>query len=164
MLGHRLCRPILLGADQQLNKGKAKELDPDGPPTTTRPERSSSSEGSDKSAERRPTSTSPPRQAQQPHKDEGQVRLDVNRSFVSYPAGENDIAASCLAPELTWLTRQTRPVADLTPDAKDELRERLQAVIVHVLRAYPALHYFQGYHDVSRITQSLLVVLYAVAD
>ncbi|KAI5476743.1 TBC domain protein, Rab GTPase activator [Pseudohyphozyma bogoriensis] len=58
-----------------------------------------------------------------PHKDEGQVRLDVNRSFVSYPAGVSD-------------------------KEKEELRVNLEDVIVTVLRRHPALSYFQGYHDI----------------
>ncbi|KAM0748990.1 RabGAP/TBC [Meredithblackwellia eburnea MCA 4105] len=58
-----------------------------------------------------------------PHKDEGQVRLDVNRSFVSYPQG-------------------------LSPADKDGLRVQLEDVIVTILRKHPSLHYFQGYHDI----------------
>lgn len=41
------------------------------------------------------------------------------------------------------------PFADIDPSAKDALRERLERVIVHTLRRFPSLRYFQGYHDVS---------------
>lgn len=42
-------------------------------------------------------------------------------------------------------------LADITSNAKDQLRERLERVIVHTIRKFPALRYFQGYHDVSII-------------
>ena len=41
-------------------------------------------------------------------------------------------------------------VADISPTDKDTLRERLEHVIVHTLRKFPGLRYFQGYHDVSQ--------------
>ncbi|KAJ5893778.1 hypothetical protein N7495_005469, partial [Penicillium taxi] len=64
------------------------------------------------------------------HADEDQVQLDVNRSFVYYPNA-----------------------------AEDELlkkKEQLAHLINQVLRNYPMLCYFQGYHD---IVQVLLLVL-----
>ncbi|KAF2089553.1 hypothetical protein K490DRAFT_72295 [Saccharata proteae CBS 121410] len=67
----------------------------------------------------------------EPHPDEEQVKLDVNRSFVYYP---NDQSKEEL---------QTR---------KHELFE----LIAQVLRRHPRLCYFQGYHD---IVQVLLLVL-----
>ena len=51
--------------------------------------------------------------------------------------GENEVAD-------VW-----RRVADITAPAKDVLRERLERVIVHTLRTFPSLRYFQGYHDVT---------------
>lgn len=57
------------------------------------------------------------------HRDEGQVQLDVNRSFVHYPL---EIEAS----------------------DKAELRSLLENTIRSVLRRFPKLSYFQGYHDV----------------
>ncbi|WVO18295.1 hypothetical protein L204_106010 [Cryptococcus depauperatus] len=57
------------------------------------------------------------------HKDEDQVRLDTNRSFVTYP---KNVAA----------------------DNKEKMQEDLQELIVGVLRKYPSLSYFQGYHDI----------------
>ncbi|KAE8147868.1 rab-GTPase-TBC domain-containing protein [Aspergillus avenaceus] len=65
-----------------------------------------------------------------PHADEDQVQLDVNRSFVYYP--------NCTDAELL--------------SKKDELSSLLK----QVLRHYPMLCYFQGYHD---IVQVLLLVM-----
>ncbi|KAJ5157167.1 uncharacterized protein N7482_008267 [Penicillium canariense] len=64
------------------------------------------------------------------HADEDQVQLDVNRSFVYYPA----------VPEEELL----------------EKKEQLSDLITLILRNYPMLCYFQGYHD---IVQVLLLVL-----
>ncbi|KAK0880441.1 GTPase-activating protein gyp8 [Friedmanniomyces endolithicus] len=69
------------------------------------------------------------------HRDEDQVQLDVNRSFVYYPEDESD-------------------------KRKDLRKHELSDVITKVLRAHPMLHYFQGYHD---IVQVLLLVLGADA-
>ncbi|BGP07744.1 TBC1 domain family member 20 [Rhodotorula toruloides] len=63
--------------------------------------------------------------------DERQVRLDIDRSLVSYPH-------------------------DVADDQRDALRQRLETAILTVLRRHPALQYFQGYHDIISI---LLLVL-----
>ncbi|KAF9885803.1 hypothetical protein FE257_012385 [Aspergillus nanangensis] len=65
-----------------------------------------------------------------PHADEDQVQLDVNRSFVYYP--------HCPEEEL------------------NSKKTELGCVIKQVLRHYPMLCYFQGYHD---IVQVLFLVL-----
>ncbi|KAM3535133.1 hypothetical protein MY4038_001547 [Beauveria bassiana] len=65
------------------------------------------------------------------HRDEDQVQLDVNRSFVYYPH-------------------------DLSDCDLERRRSQLSALISHVLRVHPYLCYFQGYHD---ICQVLLLVL-----
>ncbi|CAG7977457.1 unnamed protein product [Penicillium nalgiovense] len=64
------------------------------------------------------------------HADEEQVELDVNRSFVYYPK----------APKEEMLRK----------------KQQLSNLITQVLREYPMLCYFQGYHD---IVQVLLLVL-----
>ncbi|OQO07165.1 hypothetical protein B0A48_07733 [Cryoendolithus antarcticus] len=70
-----------------------------------------------------------------PHREEGQVDLDVNRSFVYYPVEESD--------------------------ARLDLRKaELSCIIKATLRRHPILCYFQGYHD---IVQVLLLVLGANA-
>ncbi|KAL4975090.1 rab-GTPase-TBC domain-containing protein [Aspergillus desertorum] len=65
-----------------------------------------------------------------PHRDEEQVQLDVNRSFVYYP--------------------------ECSDDELSARKLELSRVIRQVLRNYPVLCYFQGYHD---IVQVLLLVL-----
>ncbi|EME47695.1 hypothetical protein DOTSEDRAFT_69597 [Dothistroma septosporum NZE10] len=69
------------------------------------------------------------------HRDEEQVQLDVNRSFVYYP--EHETAARL-----------------------DARKSELSDVITAVLRQHPRLCYFQGFHD---IVQVLLLVLGAAA-
>ncbi|KAM6508979.1 GTPase-activating protein gyp8 [Fusarium solani] len=65
------------------------------------------------------------------HRDEDQVQLDVNRSFIYYPNNVSDAELSLHKSELSSL-------------------------ITEVLRRYPYLCYFQGYHDISQV---LLLVL-----
>lgn len=65
------------------------------------------------------------------HRDEEQVRLDVDRSFVYYPQNQSDAESH-------------------------QRKSELSALITEVLRRHPYLHYFQGYHD---ICQVLLLVL-----
>ncbi|KAI1470466.1 rab-GTPase-TBC domain-containing protein [Daldinia caldariorum] len=60
------------------------------------------------------------------HRDEGQVKLDVNRSFVYYP---NDDTQAQL----------------------DEKKSQLSDLITEVLRRQPYLCYFQGYHDICQV-------------
>ncbi|KAH6687949.1 GTPase-activating protein gyp10 [Plectosphaerella plurivora] len=69
------------------------------------------------------------------HKDEEQVQLDVNRAFIYYPRDQTDAE----------LARRKSELSDL---------------IVSVLRRYPYLCYFQGYHD---ICQVFLLVLPSAA-
>ncbi|KAL1899095.1 GTPase-activating protein gyp8 [Sporothrix stenoceras] len=61
-----------------------------------------------------------------PHRDEEQVQLDVNRAFVYYPTHSNDAEEA----------RQ---------------KQALSALIVEVLRRYPYLCYFQGFHDICQV-------------
>ncbi|MCJ1282156.1 hypothetical protein MMC26_001479 [Xylographa opegraphella] len=65
------------------------------------------------------------------HKDEDQVKLDVNRSFIYYPKDESE-------------------------QQLDRRKADLSDVITEVLRRHPALCYFQGFHD---IVQVILLVL-----
>ncbi|OJJ47721.1 hypothetical protein ASPZODRAFT_1761093 [Penicilliopsis zonata CBS 506.65] len=64
------------------------------------------------------------------HADEDQVQLDVNRSFVYYPQGTDE-----------ELSAKKKELSDL---------------ITQLLRKYPMLCYFQGYHDIAQV---LLLVL-----
>ncbi|KAL7319181.1 GTPase-activating protein gyp8 [Mucor circinelloides] len=61
-----------------------------------------------------------------PHKDEEQVNLDVIRSFNSFPK-------------------------NIDEEDKEKLQTHLKNVIVHVLRSYPSLHYYQGFHDICSV-------------
>ncbi|KAK1979909.1 GTPase-activating protein gyp10 [Colletotrichum cereale] len=65
------------------------------------------------------------------HRDEEQVALDVNRAFVYYPSHQND----------TELEKNKSELSDL---------------IVEVLRRYPYLCYFQGYHDICQVFMLVL--------
>ncbi|KAL4726833.1 GTPase-activating protein gyp8 [Fusarium chlamydosporum] len=65
------------------------------------------------------------------HRDEDQVQLDVNRSFIYYPNNQSDAELSLRKSELSSLINE-------------------------VLRRNPYLCYFQGYHDIAQV---LLLVL-----
>ncbi|KAL9600045.1 MAG: hypothetical protein Q9219_003415 [cf. Caloplaca sp. 3 TL-2023] len=60
------------------------------------------------------------------HKDEHQVRLDVDRSFIYYPKNESE-------------------------KQLDHRKGELSSVIIQVLRTYPMLSYFQGFHDIAQV-------------
>lgn len=104
------------------------------------------------------------------HRDEGQVELDVNRSFVYYPLGAKDIFLLFMSvpnPSIDhgwdhefwlatlwakfWLRLYVEDFSEIETSDKEHLRTLLQDTIVGILRRYPALSYFQGYHDVVSI-------------
>ncbi|KOS21478.1 GTPase-activating protein gyp10 [Escovopsis weberi] len=60
------------------------------------------------------------------HRDEDQVQLDVNRSFVNYPDDRSDAEIS-------------------------RRKKELSSLIGEVLRRNPYLCYFQGYHDICQV-------------
>lgn len=60
------------------------------------------------------------------HKDEDQVALDVDRSFVYYPQ-------------------------NIPSQEKNELKLKLKDIIIQILRNYPELSYYQGYHDICTV-------------
>ncbi|GAN08138.1 TBC1 domain family member 20-like [Mucor ambiguus] len=74
-----------------------------------------------------------------PHKDEDQVNLDVIRSFNSFPK-------------------------NLDEDGKEKLQKQLKNVIVHVLRSYPSLHYYQGFHDICSVFILLFDEMYVTME
>ncbi|KAG6909651.1 hypothetical protein DXG01_016231 [Tephrocybe rancida] len=57
------------------------------------------------------------------HRDERQIRLDTDRSFVLYPVGAPD-------------------------DDKETMQEKLNGLLISIFRRHPKLNYFQGYHDI----------------
>lgn len=61
-----------------------------------------------------------------PHPDEAQVQLDIDRSFVYYPTFENE-------------------------EESAQARKSLSKIIVAVLRRNPQLRYYQGYHDIAQV-------------
>ncbi|KAI8082675.1 rab-GTPase-TBC domain-containing protein, partial [Gilbertella persicaria] len=61
-----------------------------------------------------------------PHKDESQVKLDVIRSFHTFSTS-------------------------ILEEDKERLQDQLSKVITHVLRSYPSLHYYQGFHDICSV-------------
>ena len=65
------------------------------------------------------------------HKDESQIKLDVERSFVFYPPN--------------------KPQEQL-----NDLQARLLNLIIAVLRRNPELSYYQGYHDIAQV----ILILY----
>lgn len=79
------------------------------------------------------------------HKDEDQVSLDIKRLFTvsshlhSLPPAGGLFATVFL------------------PEDIEELRRRLFGLVVRVLRKYPCLHYYQGFHDVASV---VLMVFY----
>ncbi|CAN6597280.1 hypothetical protein TRVA0_001S04038 [Trichomonascus vanleenenianus] len=69
------------------------------------------------------------------HKDEPQVLLDVNRSFVYYPKVDQDGDDG----------------EEAIQELRKSLRGQLNELIVRVLRRHPKLSYFQGYHDIAQV-------------
>ncbi|KAI0298637.1 rab-GTPase-TBC domain-containing protein [Multifurca ochricompacta] len=67
-----------------------------------------------------------------PHRDERQIRLDTDRSFVLYPVDDG--------PEDVRLARQAE----------------LNHLIVQTFRRHPGLNYFQGFHDIATVLQLTL--------
>ena len=81
-----------------------------------------------------------------PHKDEDQVKLDIQRSFTvlshmqSYHHLQNESFT-----------------AIFSNNDIDQLKKSLLNLIIKILRKYPCLNYYQGYHDIASI---ILIVCY----
>ncbi|CUS07077.1 unnamed protein product [Tuber aestivum] len=73
-----------------------------------------------------------------PHRDEDQVKLDVDRSFIYYPT-------------------------NLSPRELKTRKMELLDLIVEVLRQHPMLCYFQGFHDICQVLLLVLGPTHAVA-
>ena len=96
-----------------------------------------------------------------PHRDEDQVKVDVDRSFIYYPEG----AYAFLSHMTTFPGRDVLLETDILPhrgwtgEGGSQLSSRkadLKAIIISTLRRYPFLNYFQGYHDIAQV---ILLVL-----
>ncbi|KAH9003558.1 rab-GTPase-TBC domain-containing protein [Lactarius hatsudake] len=68
----------------------------------------------------------------EPHRDERQIRLDTDRSFVLYP------------------------VDDGPDDGRVVRQAELNNLIVQLFRRHPGLNYFQGFHDIATVLQLTL--------
>jgi TBC1 domain family member 20 len=80
------------------------------------------------------------------HRDEDQVQLDVNRSFIYYPNG-----TSLLAFTVTYHMESDTFRTDQSTRDLDRRKEELSDLITEVLRCHPYLCYFQGYHDICQV-------------
>lgn len=78
------------------------------------------------------------------HRAEHQVQLDVDRSFIYYPA-------SMKMALLQGADLNPNMITDLHSKQLDRRKEELSDLINHVLRHYPFLHYFQGFHDICQV-------------
>lgn len=76
----------------------------------------------------------------QPHKDEDQVKLDIDRSFTIL--SHINSLHSLQSESFTTIFSKN--------DVK-ELRKYLFNLIIKILRKYPQLNYYQGYHDIASI-------------
>ncbi|KAG4301757.1 hypothetical protein PCK1_001994 [Pneumocystis canis] len=74
------------------------------------------------------------------HKDENQVQLDVNRSFIYYPKSKKYI-----------LLVKPNIQRDLDHIKLKKKKNELKSLIVEILRKHPNLNYFQGFHDIAQV-------------
>lgn len=72
-----------------------------------------------------------------PHKDEDQVMLDVKRSFTVLSHFQS--------------TQRDTFTAIYSQQDIDTLKKKLSNLVIKILRKYPCLNYYQGYHDVASI-------------
>lgn len=75
-----------------------------------------------------------------PHKDEDQVKLDIQRSFTIL----NHIQSFHQFSNDSYTTIFSK--ADI-----DDLKKKLLNLIIRILRKHPLLNYYQGYHDIASI-------------
>lgn len=75
-----------------------------------------------------------------PHKDEDQVLLDIKRLF-TFSSHLHSFSHDMNSSYTTILS----------PEDVEALRKRLYCLIVKVLRKYPCLNYYQGFHDIASV-------------
>ncbi|CAG89284.2 DEHA2F13024p [Debaryomyces hansenii CBS767] len=81
-----------------------------------------------------------------PHKDEDQVKLDIQRSF------------TVLSQMQSYHQLQNESFTAIFSNSDiDSLKKSLLNIIIKILRKYPCLNYYQGYHDIASI---ILIVCY----
>ncbi|KAK6201286.1 rab-GTPase-TBC domain-containing protein [Scheffersomyces amazonensis] len=76
-----------------------------------------------------------------PHKDEDQVKLDIQRSFTIL----NHIQS------LQSQLQNESYTTIFSPSDMNDLKKKLSNLIIKILRKYPTLHYYQGFHDIASI-------------
>ncbi|GEQ72565.1 hypothetical protein JCM33374_g6252 [Metschnikowia sp. JCM 33374] len=130
----------LLGLDHQENNGSPQPLSNDY--STSKPHTNPEKRGILRcsTTDRQPEEPLLSINDLPPHKDEAQVMLDIKRSFtvMSHYNGFNSGGHSSYT-------------TILSSEDIEAMRKRLYCLIVRVLRKYPALNYYQGYHDVASI-------------
>ncbi|KAI5949131.1 GYP8 [Candida theae] len=107
-----------------------------------------------------------------PHKDEDQVKLDIQRSFTilnhiqsvvhntSIPAMTSSSYSSLVTSSAEFneqLEKGSSFATILSTSDINSLKKILSNLIIKVLRKYPCLNYYQGYHDIASI---VLLVCY----
>lgn len=76
----------------------------------------------------------------EPHKDEEQVSLDIKRLFT-------------IASHVNFFNHEINSsyTTILSPEDSELLRKRLYCLVVKLLRKYPCLNYYQGFHDIASV-------------
>lgn len=105
-----------------------------------------------------------------PHKDEDQVKLDIQRSFTilnhiqsvvhntSIPTVTSSSSSVTSSVQITeQLEKGSSFATILSTSDINSLKKILSNLIIKVLRKYPSLNYYQGYHDIASI---ILLVCY----
>ncbi|KAG5417717.1 GYP8 [Candida metapsilosis] len=104
-----------------------------------------------------------------PHKDEEQVKLDIQRSFTilshiqsvvhntSIPAMSSSSSVTSSSEVNEQLEKGSSFATILSTSDINSLKKMLFNLIIKVLRKYPCLNYYQGYHDIASI---VLLVCY----
>ncbi|EGW32257.1 uncharacterized protein SPAPADRAFT_55753 [Spathaspora passalidarum NRRL Y-27907] len=85
-----------------------------------------------------------------PHKDEDQVKLDIQRSFTIL----NHIQSLQHPP---YFPSENSYTTIVSPSDVQNLKKYLSNLIIKLLRKYPCLNYYQGYHDIASV---ILLVCY----
>ena len=130
------CRPKLLNVKTPPTRNSAVD-----DPQATRGAENDEDDKDDRTATSKIDATKPVAD----HKDEYQIRLDTDRSFVLYPEGERSLPRVLLTLQLGSHSESESGID------KDQLKADLNHLIVSVVRNRPKLNYFQGYHDIMTV-------------
>ncbi|CAH2352236.1 hypothetical protein CLIB1423_06S01860 [[Candida] railenensis] len=97
-----------------------------------------------------------------PHKDEEQVKLDIQRSFtvLSHLQSQMGVISGNESSYGTSINEgdcNSTYTTILSKSDIESLKKKLSNLIIKILRKYPALNYYQGYHDIASI---VLIICY----